>query len=184
MISVSVSCLQSNLVFHYDCIKHHRQQPICICLLDALKRILWLQRTDEFFISLSFIRTRTRYFPPKHLCKRQTETRTYFYNNTTDLSFVFPVFYPAPVFRPQPSTRSLTARTSLGQQRKTSSSFRCGYSFRFPGERVTYNRQVASSSEGSIYQVLLIFPHNLEYSINFLGPVVQKRINTNPRLKN
>ncbi|XP_068682061.1 protein unc-79 homolog isoform X2 [Montipora foliosa] len=55
----------------------------------------------------------------------------------------------APVFHSQrPSTRSLTARSSLGSQRKTSSLFRCGYNFRFPGERVTYNRQVSSSSEG------------------------------------
>ncbi|XP_067032005.1 protein unc-79 homolog isoform X2 [Acropora muricata] len=54
----------------------------------------------------------------------------------------------APVLSSKRSyTRSLTARTSLGQQRKTSSLFRCGYSFRFPGERVTYNRQVSSNAD-------------------------------------
>ena len=64
----------------------------------------------------------------------------------------------------QPSTRSLTARSSLAQQpRKTSSSFRCGYSFRFPGERVTYNRQVSSNSEGNL-EYLHRCPLNKEIS--------------------
>ena len=63
----------------------------------------------------------------------------------------FLLCYLAPMLQSQPSTRSLTARSSLAQQpRKTSSSFRCGYSFRFPGERVTYNRQVSSNSEGNL----------------------------------
>ncbi|KAJ7365310.1 response to drug [Desmophyllum pertusum] len=54
----------------------------------------------------------------------------------------------APVLRSQPSTRSLMARSGQGQLRRTSSSFRCSYTLRFPGERVTYNRQVPSGAEG------------------------------------
>lgn len=58
----------------------------------------------------------------------------------------------APVLSSQrPCTRSLTARTALGQQRKTSSVFRCGYSFRFPGERVTYNRKLLSNADGNAF---------------------------------
>ena len=86
----------------------------------------------------------------------------------TDI-FAFLLVRPAPVIRSQPSTRSLTARTSLGQQRKTSSSFRCGYSFRFPGERVTYNRQVSTSSEGNV-------GHLLEFFIYLFVPHFQTKI--------
>ena len=72
----------------------------------------------------------------------------------------------APMLQSQPSTRSLTARSSLAQQpRKTSSSFRCGYSFRFPGERVTYNRQVSSNSEGNL-EYLHRCPLNKEISFD------------------
>ena len=80
------------------------------------------------------------------------------------ITLFFPFFASlAPVLSSKRSyTRSLTARTSLGQQRKTSSLFRCGYSFRFPGERVTYNRQVSSNADGNVFAFHLL-PITISY---------------------
>ena len=72
-------------------------------------------------------------------------------------NLVFLLFYQAPVLRSQPSTRSLMARSGQGQLRRTSSSFRCSYTLRFPGERVTYNRQVPSGAEGLFVVCLFVY---------------------------
>ena len=76
----------------------------------------------------------------------------------------FDFFSPATVLRSQPSTRSLMARSGLGQLRRTSSSFRCSYTFRFPGERISYNRKVSTGTEGNI-----IISEEIQHSTSFSG---------------